>query len=704
MGDDDLVIRISAVTTELVGAVTEAKVALAGLAAQSKAGNVAALGHAAALNKVASMADRLGGRLWSFLRGAGNAFLRWAKRGALVFLGLGAAIGALGVKLAVANQRFLIGATRMLGSASAAKRLNADLMKLSESTPFTMKNLRPLAGTLIAQPGIKRKNVIPIMSAIGDVVAATGGNDATLSRVMLELTQIIARRAIGAREVRSFSMNRIPAAAQFAATLKTTPEAIMELMSKQGGGAVLFRKLGGAQGVAESLGGGRFKGAAKELSTKSLGGIASNIQDAFENGLTRAFDALIPIAMPALNRFQKALSPWMARFGRNFGVAIQRFMGGKTGAGSARLATAFGLGDGAAGVFKTVADAISGLFGLIRRNWPLIVATVAIFVDFGKNLTKFLLPVALDIAATVVPAFVGVVFVLSKMLQVLRPLNVVLAPFIVSLGAMLLAAKVVKVVNDLKVAMTALNVVMRNNPWILVAAAIALVITGLVVLYRHSATFRHIVQVAGRTAVYAFHNFLQSIKAVWHWLGRVVDRAAKVGHALARFANPLTGITNLGGVIARNVIPGGGDTTRPRAFAGTMAALGGVAALTGGQFAVTSGVRDTGLGYAGSRHQSGHAVDVTGSHLGALVGNWNASGGYGAVHGAGTGRHAHLERPAGDTTRPRANGGLGGVPQIVVHIDARGSDLTAAQIEAAARRGTQSAIGEYVRNGYERTV
>ena len=93
--------------------------------------------------------------------------------------------------------------------------------------------------------------------------------------------------------------------------------------------------------------------------------------------------------------------------------------------------------------------------------------------------------------------------------------------------AQLALVAVSAVVRAATVAWTAvqwlLNVALSANPIGIIIMAVAALVAGIIYAYKHSETFRHIVQAAGRAAAAAFGWVVEQVKKVWAALGVVID-------------------------------------------------------------------------------------------------------------------------------------------------------------------------------------
>ena len=101
------------------------------------------------------------------------------------------------------------------------------------------------------------------------------------------------------------------------------------------------------------------------------------------------------------------------------------------------------------------------------------------------------------------------------------------ASLVANRAAQLAMVAVSAVVKAATMAWTAvqwlLNAALSANPIGIIIMAVAALVAGIIYAYKHSETFRNIVQGAGRVAAAAFGWVVDKVKAIWHALGVVID-------------------------------------------------------------------------------------------------------------------------------------------------------------------------------------
>lgn len=93
-----------------------------------------------------------------------------------------------------------IGFTTLLGSSQAAEAHLKELERFAAETPFEFAGLTASSRRFINM-GMSAQEVIPMMRAVGDAVAAVGGSSETVDRVTLAISQMSAKGKVSAEEI-----------------------------------------------------------------------------------------------------------------------------------------------------------------------------------------------------------------------------------------------------------------------------------------------------------------------------------------------------------------------------------------------------------------------------------------------------------------------------------------------------------------------
>ena len=187
--------------------------------------------------------------------------------------------GKRAIVLAGELEQSKVAFTTMLGSAAKADTFLRDLTAFAAATPFELRGLQESSKRLLAF-GFDARDIIPIMTAVGNAVAGLGGGKDTLDGVTLALGQMAAKGKASAEEMGQLAERGIPAWQFLADKIgKSIPEAMK--MAEKGAisGATAI------EAVVEGMN-RKFPGMmAKQAQT--LLGSWSNLVDGIDGLLTR---------------------------------------------------------------------------------------------------------------------------------------------------------------------------------------------------------------------------------------------------------------------------------------------------------------------------------------------------------------------------------------------------------------------------------
>lgn len=203
-------------------------------------------------------------------------------------LAVGAAMGAAGmyaITMAAQMEQSEIAFGTLLGSGEKAKIFLKDLADFAAKTPFELRGLQQSSRMLLAF-GFQAQDIIPMMTAVGDAVAALGGGEFEIQRVVRALGQMAAKGKTSSEEMMQLAELGIPVWDMLAKEIGVSVPEAMELASQ---GAI-----DGMAGVNAILAGmqGRFAGAMDEQS-KSILGMWSTIKDNISLGAVHLGNILI---------------------------------------------------------------------------------------------------------------------------------------------------------------------------------------------------------------------------------------------------------------------------------------------------------------------------------------------------------------------------------------------------------------------------
>lgn len=175
-----------------------------------------------------------------------------------------------------------IGFTTMIGSAQQADALLRDLQKFAQTTPFEFPDLLR-ATTKFISVGVAARDVIPVMTAVGDAVAAVGGSTVQIDRVALAFQQMAAKGRVQGQELLQIAETGIPIYGLLAKELGVTTAAFSKMVENGAVPAdVAFKAF--VNGVKNSNMAGMM-----QQQSATFQGAMSNIKDAVSQASATAF-------------------------------------------------------------------------------------------------------------------------------------------------------------------------------------------------------------------------------------------------------------------------------------------------------------------------------------------------------------------------------------------------------------------------------
>lgn len=153
--------------------------------------------------------------------------------GVTALAGAFGAAGIAGIKMAGDMEQTKIAFTTMLGSAEEADKFIRGLWDFAAKTPFEFEGLAQSSRQLLAF-GFEAKEIIPMMTSIGDAVSALGGGQFEIERVTRALGQMQAKGKISAEEMMQLAELGIPAWQMLADAIGVSIPEAMDKASKGG--------------------------------------------------------------------------------------------------------------------------------------------------------------------------------------------------------------------------------------------------------------------------------------------------------------------------------------------------------------------------------------------------------------------------------------------------------------------------------------
>jgi tape measure domain-containing protein len=145
----------------------------------------------------AGLTDKAVGRLGSSLK---SALVIGTKAGALGVGALAGSVAFAGFKFDDLRQRSQIAFATMLQSGTKAKSFLDDLAKFAAKTPFEFPDLIRSSQRLLAM-GVAANKIIPVMTDVGNAVAAMGGDPQAMEATVRAIGQVQAKGRLMAEEM-----------------------------------------------------------------------------------------------------------------------------------------------------------------------------------------------------------------------------------------------------------------------------------------------------------------------------------------------------------------------------------------------------------------------------------------------------------------------------------------------------------------------
>lgn len=222
--------------------------------------------------------------------------------GQTLTIGISAPVVALGgaaIKAAGSMEQAQVAFTTMLRSAREAQSFLQDLQRFAQRTPFEFSDLTDAAKRMMAL-GFAAKDVIPVMTSVGNAVGALGGGKELIDRIVLALGQMKAKGAVQAEEMRQLAEAGIPAWDALAQRLKVTVPEAMKMVEK--------RAVDSSTAISAVLSAmdERFAGG-MEAQSQTLLGQWSNVKDKIFITLADIGKAMLPAAKSIIDGYVNPL-------------------------------------------------------------------------------------------------------------------------------------------------------------------------------------------------------------------------------------------------------------------------------------------------------------------------------------------------------------------------------------------------------------
>jgi tape measure domain-containing protein len=218
------------------------------------------------------------------------ALIGAAAAGTAIVAGLG-----IGAKVAGDLEQSQIAFETLFGNADKAKAFLGDLKTFAAQTPFELPGLTSAAQKL-ASAGIEADKILPIMSTLGDSIAAMGGSSENIDRATLALQQMALKGKVSGEEMLQLAEAGVPAWDALASKMGTSVADAQDKVSK---GLVDYTTLYDALGEKSGAALQRSQGA-MEKQAQSFQGLMSTLKDTLQIGLADAVGPALQALKPLL--------------------------------------------------------------------------------------------------------------------------------------------------------------------------------------------------------------------------------------------------------------------------------------------------------------------------------------------------------------------------------------------------------------------
>jgi tape measure domain-containing protein len=456
--------------------------------------------------------SKAGGYWSSFgdrVHGAGSRVIGAAMdvgRYAVAGLGAGAAAAVgLGLKTAASMETAQIGFETMLGSADKAGKFLKDLQAFAAKTPFEFPELQTAASSLISV-GFATKDVIPMMTTLGNVTSGMGTGSEGIKRATVALQQMSAAGRITGEDLNQLRDAGVPVFDLLAAATGKSKEEVAALAQAGKLGKDEMNQLFEALKTGKGL--ERFNGLMEKQSA-SLSGMFSTLKDTVQMGLAGAVEPVVPLLSAAIPKAAALATTAFA----SLGPMLSNFIG--------QAVALIDVIRGGDDVAQGAGEIIDSMFG----NTGALVGPVREFVlvleDVWTVIREGVLPVFAELYSTM-PSFLTPLGLARDLLGFVADHATVLQPILAGLLAGFIAYRTVTgIIQAITIAQMAWNAVMAMNPIGFVVMALAGLAAMLVYAYNNSETFRAVVQGAFDSVKNAAAVAGDAIYGAATWIGAV---------------------------------------------------------------------------------------------------------------------------------------------------------------------------------------
>lgn len=262
-----------------------------------------------------------------------------------------------------------IGFTTMLGSGEKASAFLKDLQTFAAQTPFRFEGLVQSSQRLLAM-GFQAKEIKPLLTSVGDAMAALGQGDAGIDRATYALGQMRSAGRVTAQDMMQLTSLGIPA---------------WDILAKHAGVSVAEIRKQAESGLLDSttavntlIAGMNDKfGGLMAAQAHTFGGAMSTIQDAAQIGIANAFRPLFDAASQGLQALAAwATSPAMEQFSKNAAAAIGGVISGIGNFLQSLTPSISGFGERFGMILSAVTYVFGQVLSVAQRVWPTVASVI----------------------------------------------------------------------------------------------------------------------------------------------------------------------------------------------------------------------------------------------------------------------------------------------------------------------------------------
>ncbi len=215
------------------------------------------------------------------------------------FSAAAAGVIATGVAYNAQMQKYETAITTLTGSAEEAESIMNQIKQDASTTPFDVSGLTS-ATQLLLSTGLSAEEARGTILALGDAISATGGGDAELSRMAVNLQQIKNLGKASSIDIKQFANAGIDVYGLLADYLHVSKEEAAQM-------TISWDDLNGAL-IAASQEGGKYFGA-MEAQSQTFNGAVSNLKDSLGQLVGSLTESLMPIITQVVQKISQ-LAEW----------------------------------------------------------------------------------------------------------------------------------------------------------------------------------------------------------------------------------------------------------------------------------------------------------------------------------------------------------------------------------------------------------